>query len=249
MPSSLQDLPSPPAQLHYRGKPELLHRRIVAIVGTRRPYQYTKQMVSQLASRLGQADVAVISGGAMGVDAIAHQGAFPSTIYVAASSLDILTPKTNAHLLQDIYVRGLALSEYPESQRAYRHSFIERNRLVVALSEAVVIAQADPKSGSMASARIAKELGRPLYVLPHRLGESEGTWELVRRGDAAIINDIEGFARMFGAVTAKTESDPLIDFCKHPRKMDDVYREFGEVLYEYELEGKVIIKEGMVYKA
>jgi len=239
LPKSLKELPKPPSKLYFKGDVGLLDLRKVAIVGSRRPNSYTRGAVLRLAKALSLRGVVVVSGGAMGVDAFAHEGAFPNTIAVTATGLNIFYPKVNEKLLKSIYKEALALSEYPPDTKARNYSFIERNRIVVGLSEAVVIAQADLKSGSMQSAKIALKLKKPLFVLPQRLGESDGTNHLLAKNQAKIIDDIDAFANQFGVV--KKQNDPLIEFCKKEPSLQKALLEFGLRVYEYELEGKIKI--------
>ena len=240
LPSSLDSLPKKVSKLYYIGDRALLNKPIVAIVGSRKPSAYTRQHTATLARALSQRGVCVISGAAMGVDAIAHQGAFPNTIGVMGNSLDIIYPKVNRDLIYRLQKDALTLSEYDEGTIATRYSFVERNRIVVALSQAIVITQADLKSGSMRSAEIAVKLGRPLFVLPQRLGESDGTNILLQEGKASLITNIDAFADRFGAL--HVNKDRLLDFCVKEHSLEKALMHFGDKVYEYELEGKVVIE-------
>ena len=239
LPASLNTLSKKVNRLYYIGNTALLTNPLVAIVGSRRPSAYTRQHTALLAQALAARGVCVLSGAAMGVDAIAHQGAFPSTIAVMGNSLDIIYPKVNRDLIQRLQKQALVLSEYEKGTTATRYSFVERNRIVVALSQAVIITQADLQSGSMRSAQIALKLGRPLYVLPQRLGESDGTNALLQEGKATLITDIQAFANGFGDL--HVEQDDLLDFCSKEHSLEKAIALFGERVYEYELEGKVLI--------
>ncbi len=239
LPKGLDDLDKKVEKLYFLGDENLLKKPIVAIVGSRRPNAYTKRATSILASSLAKRGVYVISGCAMGVDSIAHRGAYPNTIGVLGNSLDIAYPAVNKELILKMRQECLLLSEYEPKTIASPWSFVQRNRIVVALSQAVVIAQADLKSGSMHSARIAKKLKKPLYVLPQRLGESDGTNELISEGSAKLINDVDAFCDAFGKVD-KT-NDELLSFCTANPSLEKCLERFGELVYEYELEGKLVI--------
>ncbi len=242
LPEALQILPDTPEKLYYKGDPSLLQKPLVSIVGTRRPIAYTKEMTRQIASSFAQRGYAVVSGAAMGVDALAHQAAYPNTIAVMANSLDIVYPKVNAKLIENIWQHALALSEYPEGTRATKYSFVVRNRIVVALGEFLIITQADANSGTMRSAEIALELGKKIYVLPHRLGESAGTQRLLQEGLAEPIWDIDAFAAQFGTAVDENETDALLAFCKKSPTLAEVTAKFGDLVYTYELEGRVKIE-------
>lgn len=246
-PPALQAIPEPPETLFFRGKPELLERPKVAIVGSRRPTAYTRTQVHRIASLIAGAGGVVVSGGALGTDGVAHQGAGNATIAVFANSLDAVYPKTNKKLIETIYENALALSEHAANPRPKPYDFIRRNRIVTGLADAVVVAQADLSSGSMHSARFALAQGRPLYVLPHRAGESDGTNELLAAGKAKAIYSPEAFLEEIGlAAPAGGEEDPLLAYCAAGPSYDDVLARFGDALLEYELEGKVEVSNGKV---
>ncbi len=237
-------LKKPPKILFSVGKNSLLETKMVSIVGTRRPISYTKELTLKLSSAFSSIGYTVVSGAAMGVDALAHRGAFPNTIAVMANSLDIIYPKVNQKLINDIYLQGLALSEYPNTTKATRYSFVIRNRLVVALGEILIITEADLDSGTMRSAQIAKELGREIFVLPHRLGQSLGTQKLLEDGDAKLITNIDTFVGQFGTVLPLDEEQA---FFQSTPTLQDALARFGDKIYEYELEGKIEIKNLKVY--
>lgn len=243
LPQALQELPNPPKQLFICGDQSLLSiAPKVAIVGTRKPNPYTKSLVASLAAKISRCGGVVVSGGALGVDIIAHSYAFPRTIMLSPSSLDIIYPKSNAKMIAQMMREALVMSEYERGYQPHHYSFLERNRLVIALSDYVVIPQADKMSGSMQSARIARELQKPLFVFPHRLGESEGTQMLLSQQRAQGIYNINDFVES----TLKLKvghNDEFLAFCASNPSFEEVYERFGEKVYEYELMGK-IAREG-----
>lgn len=247
--SFLEGLKNPPEALYYMGDLSLLERTRVSIVGSRRPNAYTRAIVPLLASRLAKSGIAVVSGAAMGVDALAHSGAFPYTIAVMGNSLDIIYPAVNRALIEKIYKNALALSEYEKNYRPTRYSFVLRNRIVVALSEILVIAQADLDSGSMRSAKLALDLGKKIYVLPHRLGESEGTNWLLKNKMAEALYDIEEFVHALSGSGYKEEQDEFLLFCKSRPSYEEAVRRFGQKVFSYELEGKIVVENGMIRPA
>ncbi len=246
VPKVLESVENPPKQLFAVGNEALLNEPLVAIVGTRRPNAYTKEKTHALAAAIAQAGGVVVSGGAMGVDALAHKGAGGRTIAVMANSLDIIYPKVNRPLIEEIYARGLALSEHETAHEARSYDFILRNRIVVGLAQAVVVAEADLKSGSMSSAQFAIKTGKPLYVLPHRMGESEGTQELLASGAARPITSIEGFVRSLGLRAASKDADEfLAHVARHPDYHAALAR-FGDRVFEYELNGLIDVVNGQI---
>lgn len=243
IPQSLSRLKNPPKKLFYKGNLELLNLPLVSIVGSRRASRYTKECVYALAKTLSSAGVCVVSGGALGADIEAHRGAFPNTIGIFGNGLDKIYPQINSKTIKKIYDESLALSEYEPGTPSLPYRFLERNRIVVGLSKALVIAQADFLSGSMQSARMAKLAGVDIYVLPQRLGESDGTNALLAKGEAKLINDFDKFAQRFceGDFTVKKEDDELISFCKNGASLDEALAKFGDLVYEYELSGRLEI--------
>ncbi|MDX1808058.1 MAG: DNA-processing protein DprA [Sulfurospirillaceae bacterium] len=241
IPQCFEILKNKPKDLYYEGNLSLMNMPMVAIVGTRHPISYTKQLCLNLGNALKKRGVCVVSGAAMGVDALAHRSAFPNTIAVMANSLDICYPKVNFSLIEDMRRESLLLSEYEENTKATNYSFVLRNRLVVALGEVLVVAEADLDSGSMRSAEIAHQLGKKIFVFPHRSGESLGTNMLLSKGMATAIYDIDDFADKFGKIIET--SDKFLDFCKENENIQDILEKFGDMVYEYELAGKIEIHD------
>ena len=222
-------------ELFYKGDLSLLEKPKIAIVGSRKASKYTKELTYLLAKKLSKKYI-IISGGALGVDTEAHKGAYPNTIFVSPSSLDIIYPKSNENLIKNIYNNALALSEYNKNYRPYKYTFLQRNRIIVALSDFVIIAEADKKSGSMRSFEWAKEYGKKVYVLPHRINESSGTRYLANTNQAEVIWDINEFCKNLGI----EENQKIMN-------LNDALKTYGSQLYEMELDGKISIKNGKVY--
>lgn len=249
LPQELLSLKEPVRKLYYKGDLSLLNRPKVAIIGSRKMSVYTKNCVLELSSLLKQAGVCVVSGGALGVDISAHQGAYPSTIAVFANGLDEIYPKNNEKMIRQIYENGLALSENEPNYLPQGYDFLLRNRIIIALCEAIVVAQADFKSGSLHSANLAVRLGKKVFVLPQRRGESDGTNSLLEQGKVSLINDFKAFAAKFGLVQKglwEETNDEILGFCKNGANLNEALRRFGERIYEYELDGKLEIQGIMV---
>lgn len=240
-----------PSQIYYRGDVSLLGKRKIAIVGSRKASKYSKYHTSLLASRLSKAGFAVVSGGAEGIDSEAHKGAGQNTVAVMPCGLDILYPPSNSNLLKNVYENSLAISEYKEGEGARAYTFVHRNRLVVGMSEAVVISEADQKSGSIRSAEYALKYGIPLYVLSHRIDESLGTNALIREKKAKPIFSIDDFLDSLGVLpltgdTSFDESEQLRAFLASHRTFADLVDRYGDKAYEMELEGVIAIENGAV---
>ncbi|RAZ46189.1 DNA-processing protein DprA [Campylobacter hyointestinalis] len=242
IPTSLKLLKKPVYKLYYKGDLRLLDFPKIAIVGSRKCSQYTKNLVYSLALSLKNHGICVVSGAAIGTDCVAHEGAYPNTIAVFGNGLENIYPAQNKKIIEQIYKNSLALSEYEPNFKATPWSFLERNRIVVALSDAVVVGEADFKSGSMSSARLALDMNIPLFVLPQRLGESNGTNELLKNKKAELITDFDEFALLFKSEkTSIQRGDEVLKFIKTNSNFDECYAKFGDILYEYELDGKIAI--------
>ncbi len=246
---ALEAMKKYPKELYALGNKALLDRPKVSIVGTRRPSIYTQHQTKNLASALSKRGVCLVSGAAMGVDALVHQGAgYANTIAVVANSLDIRYPAVNRHLIEGIEKEGLMLSQFPLTTKAAPWSFVVRNELVVALGEVLIVTEADENSGSMRSVEFALKMGKEIYVLPQRLDESRGTNALLAEGLAKPIYEIEAFANEYG-VTPQNDTmqkDDFFYFCQTTPTFDDAISKFKERVYEAELEGLIRIENGLV---
>lgn len=208
-PRCLLDLPQPPKQLYCRGRRELLLRPAVAVVGTRDCTRYGTKVAADIAKSCAAAGVAVISGGAAGIDTAAHTGALAAgnaiagTICVLGNGLNQCYPAENWEMQKQMEVDGLVISEYPDDFAANKQTFPQRNRIVAALSRAVVVAEADRNSGTMITVRVAKKIGRTVFAVPGGINSyaSNGPNDLIKNGTAKIVtgvNDILEFFKMKG---------------------------------------------------
>ena len=246
----LDSMKNYPKELFYKGNTSLLYKKKISIVGSRTPNQYARHKTEELASKLSRADVCIVSGGAIGVDAIAHKAAGANnTIVVAATGLDKRYPAINAKLIEKVEKEGLVLSQFLPGSPSTKYNFVLRNELVVALGDILVVTYADLKSGSMRSVEYALKMGKEIYVLAHRIGESEATNKLLQEGKAKAIYDIDAFVSLFG-VTPKEESkklDDFLEYCKTSPTYDEALKKFPSRLFESELSGEIVVQNGKVY--
>lgn len=244
----LEDMKKYPQKLFYIGDPSLLSKRKISIVGSRRPNSYTKQFTDIISKELSRLEICIVSGAAMGVDAIAHKAAgVNNTIAVAGTGLDIRYPAVNRQLIQDIEVSGLMLSQFEAGVPSQRYNFPLRNELVVALGEVLIVTQADIKSGTMRSVEYALKMGKKIYVLPHRIGESDGTNMLLSQGKAEIINDVNDFIGLFTNNFIENSENEVEKYFKTTPLYDDALVKYPNELFEYELSGKITIQDGKVF--
>ena len=243
----LEDMKKYPQKLYFSGDLELLKRKKVSIIGTRKPSTYTRNIIATIAKSLSDVGVVVISGGAMGVDAIAHQGAkSTNTIAVLPCGIDVKYPSVNKNLLSDIEKDGLLLSQFESGAKARPYSFVVRNEVVVALGDVLIVGEAELKSGSMRSIEFALAMGKKIYVVPHRLGESGATHKLLAEGKAEAIYDVEKFVALFGESISR-ESDDFLEYCKHNPTYEEALKKFPSRVFEAELSGEIEIKNARVY--
>ncbi|MEA2099677.1 MAG: DNA-processing protein DprA [Campylobacterota bacterium] len=237
-----------PSQIFFDGNLELLKKRKISIIGTRKPSKYSRALTHDLASSLSKRDVCIVSGGAMGIDAIAHLGATSSnTISVLPCGVDIKYPAVNKNLLADIQRDGLLLSQFDIGFRATPWSFVVRNELVVALGDVLVVAEAELGSGSMRSVEFALKMGKEIFVFPQRVGESGATNKLLEDGKAKAIYDIDQFCSLFGEIEAKeVKLDDFTLFCKTNPTYDETLKKFPHRVFEAELSGEIKVKNGLV---
>lgn len=168
LPPDVRDLAAPPARLFLHGNAPRGPR--VAIVGTRFPSAAARAYGEELAYRLAAHGIAILSGGAKGIDAGAHEGALRAggvTLVVAASSFDRPYPAEHRALFEDIVAHGGGyLSRFAAGVEARRHQFLDRNALLAALCHALVVVEAPLRSGARNAANWARQLGRPCFVVP-----------------------------------------------------------------------------------
>ncbi|MDE3069970.1 MAG: DNA-processing protein DprA [Acidobacteriota bacterium] len=195
----LGELPDPPTdQLFTRGSTvaDALRAPTVAVVGARACSGYGAQVARTLAGQLGAAGVTVISGMARGVDAEAHRGALDAgglTIAVLGCGIDRDYPATHAELARRLADQGGVVSEYEPGIEPAPWRFPARNRIIAALSDAVVIVEARNRSGALITVDLAMEIGRPIYAVPGEITSllSEGTNDLIRHGHAVALTSAD----------------------------------------------------------
>jgi len=239
-----------PDEINYIGNLELLKRKKVSIVGTRHPNQYTKMLTQEIARKLSLNGVCIVSGGAMGVDALAHHSAgVQNTIMVAGTGIDIRYPKINKKLIEDIENNGLVLSQFKSKTPSNKYNFPLRNELVVALGDILVVTQADLKSGTMRSVEYALKMKKKIYVLAHRIGESAGTNNLLNSADAKAIYDIDAFIQeVSGFNVVEKKEDEFLDFCETFPSYEDALVKYPLRVFEAELSGEISIKNGKIFR-
>jgi len=200
-PDLLRRIPSPPQELFWTGThpSEFLDKPRVAIVGSRKVTGYGKQVTQQMAGELARAGIVIISGLALGVDAIAHQAVIDAgglTIAVLPTSLDQIYPPSHLNLARQIVdTGGCLLSEYRAGSAVYKTNFTARNRIVSGLSNVLLITEAAKNSGTMHTAGFALEQGRTVMAVPGNINSpgSEGCNNLIKTGAVPVTDTSDVF--------------------------------------------------------
>ncbi|MCU0263612.1 MAG: DNA-processing protein DprA [Candidatus Nanopelagicales bacterium] len=195
-PSQLNDLPEPPLALWIRGPLDLRAAalRSVAVVGARACTAYGERATAEVAGGLAGEGWAVISGAAFGIDAAAHRAALGvggPTVAVLACGVDVAYPRAHDSLLCRIADAGLVVSELPPGSQPLKHRFLARNRVIAALSRGTVVVEAARRSGAVATASRALELGRVVMAVPGPITSmaSSGSNRLLHEQVARAVSD------------------------------------------------------------
>ncbi|HEX4717506.1 MAG TPA: DNA-processing protein DprA [Thermoleophilaceae bacterium] len=226
-PEALRGLPDAPPVLWVRGGADRLQALLdgpgVAIVGSRRPSAYGTEVAEELSRGLSAAGVTVVSGLALGIDAAAHRGALrapdPRTIAVLGGGADVVYPRLNRRIYDQIAEVGVILSESPPGRRPFRWTFPARNRIMAAITAMTVVVEAADPSGSLITASFAAELGRGVAAVPGRVTATNaaGSNRLLRDGAAVIRDAADALDELFGVggadrlVAAGPDSATLTD--------------------------------------
>lgn len=171
-PEILKSLEDAPVFLYTLGNEKLLKQKSIAIVGSRRCSQYGKTMSQAFSYLLAKNNITIVSGLAQGIDSYAHEGcllANGKTIAVIGTGIDIMYPKENKSLAEEIIKKGgLIISEYPLGTRPNKNNFPRRNRIISGLSKGILVIEAGEKSGALITVNYALEQGKEVYVIPRK---------------------------------------------------------------------------------
>lgn len=200
-----------PLLLWVRGHAELLCKHATAVVGARASSAYGEQVTTQFTHHISRAGSTVISGGAYGIDAVAHRTALgidAATVAVMAGGIDRSYPAGHEQLLRRIAEVGAICSEVAPGTAPTRWRFLQRNRLIAALSSATLVTEAGIRSGSLNTAGHASQLGRPLGAVPGPItaAGSQGCFALIRDYDALMITSADDLDMLMGVTDVETEA-------------------------------------------
>ena len=249
-PERLRHIYQPPYALYYRGcLPDA--PKTVGIVGARMCSEYGRSIAGRIAELLGENQVPVISGLALGIDSAAHAGALATgalTFAVLGCGCDICYPKASANLYRNmLQTGGGVVSEYPPGTKPVPYHFPERNRIISALSDILIVVEAKKKSGSLITADCALEQGKDIYAVPGRMDDtlSAGCNRLISQG-AGILYNIDSFLEEIGILGKKNKNpvnsehqslekeEMMVYSCVdlHPKFINNIIEETGLNLLE-----------------
>jgi DNA processing protein len=236
-PKMLSNIPDPPKQLYCRGNLDLLNKDCLSVVGTRKITSYGKESTQYITRDLVKAGFVIVSGLAMGIDAIAHQTVLDingKTIAVLGGGVSDLTisPKINLSLARQILKNnGLIISEYSENQKIYPQNFAARNRIISGLSKGVIIVEADKNSGSLITAKCALDQGRDVFAVPGSIfsNKSTGVHDLIKNG-AKLITSGKDVLEEYGYNLNIFENNRIKLFIENPiqKNILDILKEKGQ---------------------
>lgn len=210
-PQRLRFIDNPPIVLYYSGRfPHIDDTVSIGIVGTRKASAYGLKHAKEFGYQLGSGGAIVISGCAEGIDTAAMEGALTAgkpVIGVLGCGVDVVYPRFNKRLYEDVIHNGCLISEYPPKTMPYGSNFPVRNRLISGLALGVLVVEAPEKSGSLITARLALEQGRDVFTIPGSLDmkNMQGNFSLLKDGAILVENGsdiLKEYAAQYASISA-----------------------------------------------
>jgi DNA processing protein len=269
-PASLFEIPQPPKKLFLAGELPPADRILIAVVGSRKHTSYGADACEKIIEGLTGYPIVIVSGLALGIDALAHKSALRAglkTLAIPGSGIHpkVIYPRTNLSLAEEIVEKGGALlSEYEPEFHATTWSFPARNRIMAGISRAVLVIEADERSGTLITARLATEYNRDVYVVPNGIFSpgSRGSNKLLKQGAYPITSadDILELLSLKDTSISFQEKPPfnlspeeqkIFDLLAEPMSRDDLIRggnlgtqDTGTLLSVMEIKGIIIERGG-----
>jgi DNA processing protein len=204
-PGALAVIDDAPPILTVLGRPELLQRPMVAVVGARNASANGRRFSRELAASLGQAGVVIVSGLARGIDAAAHLGALETgSVAVVAGGVDVVYPQENRGLYDALVRQGAVIAELPLGTEPQARHFPRRNRIISGMALGVIVVEAAARSGSLITARLALEQGRDVFAVPGSPLDPRcrGSNDLIRHG-ATLTENAEDVLSQLGPLVER----------------------------------------------
>jgi len=269
-PVLLKEIPDPPALLYVLGEKVWLKGNFISVVGTRKPTRYGINATRMIVSRLVENGIGIVSGFAYGIDTVAHMEAIKGggyTIGVLGTGIDIVYPKVNRNLREDIIEskRGCLISEFPVGDSPEPWHFPRRNRIISGLTQITLVVEASLKSGAMITAGYALEQGREVFAVPGNIDSenSQGTNQLIKEG-AKLITSGDDVLEEFNIIPKVTTIRPpelteeeaaIWNVLNEPRLEDDILNisgldisRFNIIVTRLELKGLIERLPGRILK-
>ncbi len=258
-PEILRNIHYPPPVLYVKGRDIPEDSFLLSIVGSRIPSLYGIRIAEDFSYRLAKIGIGIVSGMAIGIDSSAHRGALKAggyTVAVLGTGIDVVYPKRNSKLFEQISESGTLITEFTTGTPPEPKNFPIRNRIISGLSRGVLVVEATRKSGSLITASFALDQGREVFAVPGNIDSerSRGTHFLIKQG-AKLVEDIEDILEEFGIRIEEKESLKLspeekkiyecLDYYQ-PLHVDEIVRKTGfdtayvlSLLLKMELKGAV----------
>ena len=228
-PQKLRYISDPPSILYYKGNIELLNQSSIAVIGSRHSSLYGRRCAEKFCSAFAENGICVVSGMADGIDGCAHKTALDkkgNTIAVLGCGVDVIYPPTNSFLYDNIAKDGLVISEFPLKSKPQRGNFPYRNRLIIGLSECLLVVEAGLPSGTMSTVDFALDQGKDVYAVPGNIDSptSMGTNYLIKNG-SFCADDPSDVLNAFGEY-----SNNYSKKCK-VQEADGIQKEIVDILF------------------
>ena len=224
-PEALAACDGAPPVITYRGDLSLASKPVVAMVGARNASAAAVKLARDFAQALSAEGFVVVSGLARGIDGAAHEGAFPHTIGVIASGIDIAYPPQHADLQERIASEGLLIAEQPPGTEPRGSHFPSRNRIIAGMALGTLVVEAAVKSGSLITARLAGEYGRKVMAIPGSPldARSHGCNHLIREGAVLVQEpaDVVELLSSFDGAPRSTFREPASTYDAVPDELAD----------------------------
>ena len=213
-PYLLKQIDDPPFVLYTIGDKKLLNKKCFAIVGTRKPTFYGRDVANDFSAKIAKSGLVTVSGLSYGIDACCARETLKAggkTIAVLAGGLDNIYPSENVGLAREIAQKGLLVSEYRPTIRPKQYTFIRRNRIISGLSEGTLVVEAGVHSGATSTAMFAIEQGRELFCVPGNITseQSKGTNELISRYPECLTLSPKDILDRFGIASRKEKKTEI----------------------------------------
>ncbi|AGX42410.1 DNA-processing protein DprA [Clostridium saccharobutylicum] len=262
----LRGISNPPYFLFYMGNIGVINNKSIAVVGSRKCSNYGLAVTKLLTKELITNNITLISGGARGIDSIAHKTALEDdgvNICVLGCGIDIVYPSENKFLFSKIAEKGVVISEFLIGTRPLRYNFPKRNRIISGLSDSVIVVEASERSGSLITARLAQQQGKKVIVTPGSIfyDGASGSNKLIRDG-CTICTDVEDLRVLLSLehvnikpMNIAPEKSEILDLISDsPIHIDDIFKNMSvdrgalyALLFEMQIKNEIICLPGNYY--